>query len=427
MSANSLLTILATVVPAFLIFLFIYSHDEHREPAKLIAKVTLFGALIAIPVIIVVSIIKTYGTPEAPLQRSFYEAFFWAAIPEELFKLLTVYWVAYNRKEFDEPFDGIIYATASSLGFAVLENFFYVSAGGIQLALVRAVSAIPLHLFCGLIMGYYIGRAKFTPKHLSPAPFWVSALILPITFHGVYDAVLFYQHYTMANPSISELAVIIGSMILPMVVIGIFLLRKMKKYNVYFLSLYYEIPVTKLEILLKNVIKSEPVLNELNQVQANQLVTLPVENLTETEKNNISGVHLPPPRKNSRGFLGLVYALLGSFGVLIFGLATLGYLSEFNEEIHKPLLLLLMGFSTFNFFLLFLKGFRRNREKGKIRSMSMKILLFVSYIGSSSIGIDIIKKIEEGDLEPSENNYIFLSIFSILWLIAFFNKSKKPE
>ncbi|MGM0596261.1 MAG: PrsW family intramembrane metalloprotease [Myxococcota bacterium] len=425
MNANSLLTILATVVPAFLIFLFIYSSDEHREPAKLIAKVALFGALIAVPVVIVVSILKTYGTPESPLQRAFYEAFFWAAIPEELFKLLTVYWIAYNRKEFDEPFDGIIYAAAASLGFAVLENFFYVKAGGIQLALIRAVSAIPLHLFCGLIMGYYIGRAKFTPKHRSSVAFWASALILPITFHGVYNAVLFYQHYTMANPSIMEFAVIISSMIIPMVIIGIFLLRKMKICNIYFLSLYYEIPVSKLESLLKNVIKSEPILNELNQIQKNQLVSLPVGNLTETEKNNISGVYLPPPKKNSRGFLGLVYALLGSFGVLIFGLATLGYLTELNEQIHKPMLALLMGFSTFNSFLLFLKGLRRNREQGNIRSIYMKILLFVAYIGSFTTGINIIKKIEEGNIEPSESNYIFLSIFSTLWLIAFFNKSKK--
>ncbi len=46
---------------------------------------------------------------------------------EELVKLLVVYVYAYRQPEFDEPLDGVIYATAAGLGFAAVENVIYLS------------------------------------------------------------------------------------------------------------------------------------------------------------------------------------------------------------------------------------------------------------------------------------------------------------
>ena len=63
--------------------------------------------------------------------------------------------------------DALVYGTAISLGFATLENFEYVfSAASIdqsfEIAVVRAISAVPMHASCGVIMGYYFGRYVFS-------------------------------------------------------------------------------------------------------------------------------------------------------------------------------------------------------------------------------------------------------------------------
>ena len=61
--------------------------------------------------------------------------------------------------EFNEPMDAIVYGCLISLGFATYENYGYVflydnNAPSINIAIIRSISAIPLHACCGIIMGY---------------------------------------------------------------------------------------------------------------------------------------------------------------------------------------------------------------------------------------------------------------------------------
>jgi RsiW-degrading membrane proteinase PrsW (M82 family) len=72
-----------------------------------------------------------------------------------------------------------------SMGFATLENLLYVYEYGFQTALLRMVTAVPAHGVFGILMGYFLGKAKFTlSKEL-----WFSflALLTPTLFHGTYD------------------------------------------------------------------------------------------------------------------------------------------------------------------------------------------------------------------------------------------------
>jgi hypothetical protein len=81
--------------------------------------------------------------------------------------------------------DGVVYGTAASLGFAALENILYVSEGGFGLAVMRAVTAVPGHALLGVIMGFYVGRARFDPERRRR---WLRlALVIPILLHGLYD------------------------------------------------------------------------------------------------------------------------------------------------------------------------------------------------------------------------------------------------
>ena len=62
--------------------------------------------------------------------------------------------------------DGIVYGVLISLGFATFENYEYVyvyfpDIDSYYIAIIRALSAIPMHAMCGIIMGYYLGMHYF--------------------------------------------------------------------------------------------------------------------------------------------------------------------------------------------------------------------------------------------------------------------------
>jgi hypothetical protein len=94
-------------------------------------------------------------------------------------------WVFRSFKDFDEPMDGIVYGVAASTGFAALENLVHISEGGIPVAVVRALTAVPSHAAHGAIMGYFLGLACLFERqrvvHCS------CALLIPIMLHGLYD------------------------------------------------------------------------------------------------------------------------------------------------------------------------------------------------------------------------------------------------
>jgi len=99
-----------------------------------------------------------------------------------------------------------------SMGFAFVENIFYVLEGGITVALLRAFTAVPAHATFGIIMGYFIGKAKFDNK---PFKWNLIGLSVAILFHGAYDFFLFINFI----PGIS-----IGAFV--SLIIGIVLSRK---------------------------------------------------------------------------------------------------------------------------------------------------------------------------------------------------------
>jgi RsiW-degrading membrane proteinase PrsW (M82 family) len=75
-----------------------------------------------------------------------------------------------------------------SMGFAAFENILYVFQGGFKVALLRAFTAIPAHATFGVIMGYYMGKSKFSKKKMK----WnLIGLMAAILFHGTYDFFLF--------------------------------------------------------------------------------------------------------------------------------------------------------------------------------------------------------------------------------------------
>lgn len=182
------------VAPVALLLIYIYKRDViAKEPSDALIKAFVAGAACTIlDLIILLPPRLLFGSPEAwdnIFLSSLGEAYLEAGIPEELCKFVMLYWFFWKSKYFDEHFDGIVYATFVSMGFACIENIMYVFVYGYVNAIVRAFTAVPMHFFAGVIMGYYFSRAKFFPNERRN--FMLKAISIPIILHGAYDTIVF--------------------------------------------------------------------------------------------------------------------------------------------------------------------------------------------------------------------------------------------
>ena len=180
------------IAPVACLLIYIYKRDViAKEPPKQLVKAFVGGILSAI-LAIIVELIVMFLLNKIPFQGSFLPAvstaFLVAAIPEELCKFLFLYLFVWRSKDFDEFFDGIVYAVFVSMGFACIENIMYVALQGTGTGILRAFTAVPGHFFFGIIMGYYFALAKFEPwKRKSHLRKGIGGAILA---HGIYDFIL---------------------------------------------------------------------------------------------------------------------------------------------------------------------------------------------------------------------------------------------
>jgi RsiW-degrading membrane proteinase PrsW (M82 family) len=180
----------SALVPSFLLIWYFRSRDLNPEPSRVVWATFWLGVATVVPVLLVaLPLMHVLSGLPSPELRGVSYALLTAAVPEELFKFLVVVGYAARHKEFDEPMDGIVYGAVASLGFATLENVLYVSGGGLGMALMRALTAVPAHAFMGAIMGYYVGQARFAAPERR-AGLYALGYFLPMTIHALYDAPL---------------------------------------------------------------------------------------------------------------------------------------------------------------------------------------------------------------------------------------------
>lgn len=184
-----MILLIIALAPVLIFLTYIYAKDKiEKEPFKLLAKAVLAGILITIPIVFVELFFTSLFHSSSKAVAAFYDAFVVAAFSEELFKFLALYILIWKNKEFDERFDGIVYAVFISLGFAAAENVLYVFEYGQTTGYTRALTAVPAHAIFGILMGFYFSLAKFESQKTTLNLF--KALAIPILFHGIYDFIL---------------------------------------------------------------------------------------------------------------------------------------------------------------------------------------------------------------------------------------------
>lgn len=185
-----LILLAIALAPGFAIGVYIYLKDHHeREPIGLLLRAFFFGML-SIPVTLIISSIidQFVAIDESSVTEQAVHAFLIVALVEEFSKFIFVRGILYNSNHFNEPFDGIVYSVMVSMGFATLENLLYVYSGGMGTAIMRMFTAVPAHATFAVLMGFYLGKAKFEHKKSYYA---LHALGVATLFHGAYDYCLF--------------------------------------------------------------------------------------------------------------------------------------------------------------------------------------------------------------------------------------------
>ena len=188
------ISLLMAIAPSLLLVWYYYKQDmEKPEPKHLVVKIFFLGILFTVPAIVLEILFdEIFGfIMRGTLIYDFIKAFVVAAFIEESIKLFVVNRFAYNHIHFDEVMDGIVYTIVASLGFACMENVIYVVEGGFTIALVRAITAVPMHAVASGLMGYYIGKAKFSENDDDKKYLTFKGLLFAVLIHGFYDFFLF--------------------------------------------------------------------------------------------------------------------------------------------------------------------------------------------------------------------------------------------
>lgn len=181
--------LILSLAPVFIIAGYIYYRDKYeKEPLKLLWKALLAGALIVIPVIFVEQLLSFFLPLFPGVLGAAYHGFVVAAFTEETFKFLALFLLFWRTSIFNEKFDGIVYATFISLGFAGVENVMYVLQFGVNTGISRALTAVPAHAVFGVTMGFYAGQARFYDRQKKEL--LRKAIGIPILLHGIYDFIL---------------------------------------------------------------------------------------------------------------------------------------------------------------------------------------------------------------------------------------------
>lgn len=193
--------IFTALAPAAWLLWTIYRKDsEQPEPTKWLLKAFVYGVMsVFLSFIISIPTSMMLGWDiDKQTYSSFMEAitdsFLFAAIPEELAKLFMLWLLLRKNPFFDEHIDGIVYAVCIGLGFAALENVFYLFGGledwsWIGTGIMRAFISVPAHYFFAILMGYYYSIYHFGIDRSIKTKAMI--IVAPILAHGIFDAILF--------------------------------------------------------------------------------------------------------------------------------------------------------------------------------------------------------------------------------------------
>ena len=173
-----------------------YYHDRHRPEPVVNLLITLgLGVLASLLADVGYRIptllgwhVDVLGLAESDLLGLTLYAVLGIGLIEELAKMLPFVLVVLRFRDFDEPFDGIVYASFLALGFAMAETYHYADQLTRAETIARGFAGPAVHIVFASIWGHHIGTAALAGRRLLPVALtWLGVTAL---LHGGYDVIV---------------------------------------------------------------------------------------------------------------------------------------------------------------------------------------------------------------------------------------------
>lgn len=189
---NTLLLLLIAILPGLAIAGFIYLKDiREPEPYGLLLISVFYGVVAFFISQGIGYLLHDYMfIKEENMTQQILNAFLLVGLLGEGFKFLFLRGVTFYYKNFNQPFDGIVYSVMVGIGFATAANVLYIINGGSETDIPTLLTSVPANAVFAVIMGFFLGEAKL--KKSKTILYSVLALMLASIAHGFYDY-LFYM------------------------------------------------------------------------------------------------------------------------------------------------------------------------------------------------------------------------------------------
>jgi len=214
-SDNNILLLLVAIIPAitYSIIIYLSSYYKSIDP-KIAFSYASIGGISTTMVLISHFVFPnwtSYILSDNIIASLAFKMFVQVALLEEICKYLTFKMVESARHgivvKHDKPIATMFYICMISVGFAFVENIWYVkflsdTTLSKDILISRSVSAVVVHMVCGLVMGYFITLGRLDTKlrsystlnilfkknnNLKRIAYTTTGIIAASAVHGIYD------------------------------------------------------------------------------------------------------------------------------------------------------------------------------------------------------------------------------------------------
>ena len=209
-----LIVLVASLIPSILLLIIaLYTDRKSKEPMKNILICLGSG-------ILTIALSKYLEELVMPyISNNIILIYIWAFI-EELSKLLIFVLFIFDNKYYDEIYDGIVYMALIALSFAGLENIMYAFSestviDSISLALMRDFTTVPLHIFCGIVIGHFMSLANFSKEKNIKIKNMILAIFISSLIHGTFNLSMnFFSIIDQTNPIVTLLFILMPMLLI---------------------------------------------------------------------------------------------------------------------------------------------------------------------------------------------------------------------
>jgi len=239
------LKVLVILLPAASLLWLVWRTDREREPPAWVIGTSIVGAIFGAASFWIRAKVTTFTHLDVDIhvsgQATALLYMFALVAPLGEATKVAACWPAFRSRHFDEPYDGVVYASAAALGYAATESAIVLWQHAEPIWFLRVVFALPAHVFFASAWGWGLGRAR---QLREPGAHFPMLFLVAVAGHGIYAHIVYGRGPTALVAAVP--------FVLVMGVIAFFLARDLRRRSeVSSRSRITSLSIASLEVLSK--------------------------------------------------------------------------------------------------------------------------------------------------------------------------------